>query len=113
MIAKVEAGQVWILQGLEYSVADDVEMLNDGLAPSEGVVIIDGLKKRYITSTQIDTRFLLSRALDVIEQVSAISSNATYVIGGVTPVFGAMPAFIPVTAELEVIRLAIEGHLTV
>lgn len=111
LIAKMIGGVVMIRQGLEYSPALDVEFLNTGQAESDGIVLIDGARKRYITDTQIDTAFLLQKALDVIEQVTAISSSNAYVIGGVTPVFGAMPAFIPITAELEAIKIEIQGHL--
>ena len=109
-IARVVSGVVEILQDGEYSPASDVLMLNDGLEDSEGIVIINGLISRYMTNTQLDTTFILNQLLALTEQAINIADNATYVIGGVTPVYGKMAAFVPVTASLTAIKQEIEGH---
>lgn len=110
VLARVVAGVVEILQDGEYNPATDVLMLNNGAEDSEGIVIINGLVSRYMTNTQLDTAFILNKLLAVTEQAINVADNATYVIGGVTPVYGKMAAFVPVTASLTAIKQEIEGH---
>lgn len=109
-LARVAGGVVEILQNGEYSPADDVILLCEGSEDSTGVVLLDGVTTRYLTNTQIDTAFLLQKALAVVEQALAVSDSSAYLITATAPIYGKIAGFAPITAELEAIKSELEGH---
>ena len=113
LIAKIEKGIVYIKQDSAYYKADDVDFFCDAKADSQGVVLIDGMKKRYITDTQIDLNFSLQKVVDMIKQVKLITDNATYIIAAQAQVVGKIPSFAPISLELEAISKEIKDHKTI
>ena len=83
-----------------------------GLAPSIGVVIIDGYTARYITSNVLDNTFMLaqiSAQLAVLIKALGDPKQIVGVAGSATAVLGVPPHFATAVTELTSINSLVTG----
>lgn len=114
-MAKVVDGVVQLQYGTgtdgspTYVPADDVVMLGTGQADSEGIAVIGETVTRYMTNTQVDTVFLLAKALEIATKAMDIC-NANFIISADNAISGQNTALTPIANELQTIINELEGR---
>lgn len=71
------------------------EILSEGVAPSEGVLLLEGDKAKYLTSSASDLKSTIEQLIDALEDVSsALASidNRVYLVSATGGVPGAAVA---------------------
>jgi hypothetical protein len=117
--ARVTGGVIEIAQGADengepiFLPADDGILFSAGQADSIGFVIIGSNSCRYITNTQIDAAYMLETLAALCDQIAAIGDHQTYVIGGVTPIFGPIIELVQIATDTKALKTEIEGKTLV
>lgn len=109
-IAKIDKGKLFIKQGDEYYLCDDVDILCAGFENSDGIILICGDTCRYITNTQIDVSYIINKLVECVDNIIKISDNEKFVIGANSAVFGKMTSMSNITTELNKIKKDLSEH---
>lgn len=101
--AKIDGGAVFIVDGDTSTLVPDSEKLCQGVAPSEGKLLINEKFAFYVANTQPDTEQIKSLLTDVVNLCAIIGETAA-VIG--SPVNAAAAAQLrTIQAQLETMVL--------
>ena len=98
--AKVEGGILSILQDGVYLPADDVLLLSQGGADSEGIVIIGANFSAYAVNTQPDAQYIIDQ-LALIAEKLAETCNSVATTGA--------PLAPAIAVEVEAIKTELEA----
>lgn len=106
--AKVVDGVVQIKMGEEFFPASDVLLNSQGLADSEGFVLIGQESTRYITNTQVDAAFMLQKVIEVVNNLISVCESSGYAI----PTSGTaqIPGLVSIGSELRSINQELQEY---